>query len=592
MAADKSYGPKTYRKNGGDIFVVADGGSIVVESGGTLEMESGAIATLSDEILAGADVALAYGSILVGDSGGAGSALNAKGDGKILVGNGTTITSVSVSGDVTLTNNGEILIAADKVGATELGVTAGTAAASKAVVLDSGAALSAAGAWTFTGATPLAFTGSVTKGLNFNGVTPVYTSQENAYLAIGTYTVPVVVADNNASFIPIQVNLSSTASAGAAGNQVAAARFRVDSDTNAQANTAIHCLQLRSDIGTDVYAAACISASLNVSAAVAMPTATMQGIYIAITGAGAITCPNNVNVLEAVYKQTSGGSGVDNVAELACNAASCSLTNILDIHHYAGTLTNGINFAGTMTTGINLAATSTTGIAISGTVTTGIALTSTSTTGISISSGSTTSISAATQAVWTGAPVANGLVYVNATATSTTPGSVRAIHGSVVQAATTTTGTVVGVRGSVTGTTALSNYAYGAQGKVILDSVVVTAGSNHVCGVMAQISGSSATFTSGHIAGLIVSGQTLPASSNVDMIYVETGGANINSAIKFNCRSNYLFDINNFESCGIVAAAGTGSGSAGQSGGFAATRVLVVYVDGAAAYIPLCSTNA
>jgi len=41
--ADATYGPKTYRKQGGDEFVIANGGAMKIESGGTLNMESGAI---------------------------------------------------------------------------------------------------------------------------------------------------------------------------------------------------------------------------------------------------------------------------------------------------------------------------------------------------------------------------------------------------------------------------------------------------------------------------------------------------------------------------------------------------------------------
>lgn len=159
---------------------------------------------------------------------------------------------------------------------------------------------------------------------------------------------------------------------------------------------------------------------------------------------------------------------------------------------------------------------------------------------------------------WTGVPAANGLLNIQATATSTTPGSVRAILGAVTQAATTTTGTVVGVRGAVTAVTAMSNYAYGTQGKAILDNVTVTAGSNHVCGVMAQISGSGATFTNGHIAALICSGQSLPAGV-ANMIYCESGGNKVNAVLQSNVAADYFLDINNFESCGIVATAAGGT---------------------------------
>jgi hypothetical protein len=176
----------------------------------------------------------------------------------------------------------------------------------------------------------------------------------------------------------------------------------------------------------------------------------------------------------------------------------------------------------------------------------------TTTTGAQTSTGTSTT---------TGVPTANGRVFVNTTATSTTPGSVRAIQGSVTQAATTTTGTVVGVRGVVTATTAMSNFAYGTQGKIVLDGVTVTAGSSHVCGVLAQISGSAATFTSGHIAALICSGQTLPASAGTtaNMIYCESGGSKINACLESNVAANYFMSINNFENCGIVATSAGGT---------------------------------
>jgi hypothetical protein len=109
------YQTKVYRKQGGDEFVVADGGKITVESGGEIEIESGATLTIVDGGLETPDLALAEGNIAVGDSDGEGSALDASGDGKILVGNGTTITSVAVSGDATLANTGALTIATGAV---------------------------------------------------------------------------------------------------------------------------------------------------------------------------------------------------------------------------------------------------------------------------------------------------------------------------------------------------------------------------------------------------------------------------------------------------------------------------------------------
>ena len=63
---------------------------------------------------------LAQGSVYIGDSSGITSELSAKGDGKILVGNGTTATSVSVSGDATLSNAGALTIGTDKITTTKI----------------------------------------------------------------------------------------------------------------------------------------------------------------------------------------------------------------------------------------------------------------------------------------------------------------------------------------------------------------------------------------------------------------------------------------------------------------------------------------
>lgn len=52
------------------------------------------------------EITLAEGNILLGNSSGVGAALDASTDAQILVGNGTTLTSVAVSGDITLSNAG------------------------------------------------------------------------------------------------------------------------------------------------------------------------------------------------------------------------------------------------------------------------------------------------------------------------------------------------------------------------------------------------------------------------------------------------------------------------------------------------------
>lgn len=195
-----------------------------------------------------------------------------------------------------------------------------------------------------------------------------------------------------------------------------------------------------------------------------------------------------------------------------------------------------------------------------------------------------------------------GDVSVAKTDTSATPATERLVRSELTLTPATTlavgsSGSLAGVRGCVTLTTGKSitdGFLFGAQGKVVLDGATVAVGTGHVAGLYAQLSGAGATITSGHVAILAVSGQSLPASANVNGIYLESGGNAINAAIQFNVHANFLFDINNFESAGIVAAAGSGgTGSAGYAAGAGIpTRVLKVQVDGATAYIPLYSTNA
>lgn len=123
-----TYQPKTYRKQGGDEFVVADGGKITVESGGTLEVQAGATMSVGDGTQAVGDFALARGSVVVGNSSGVGSALDAKSSGKVLVGDGTDLKSVAISGDATLAANGALTIGAGAVTSEKLANGAGLAA--------------------------------------------------------------------------------------------------------------------------------------------------------------------------------------------------------------------------------------------------------------------------------------------------------------------------------------------------------------------------------------------------------------------------------------------------------------------------------
>jgi|19_taG_2_1085344.scaffolds.fasta_scaffold00311_7 hypothetical protein len=74
------------------------------------------------------DLAITQGSILVGNSSGLGVELDASTTTQILVGNGTTITSVALSSDVTMTNAGVVTIANDAITEAKVADSAGVAA--------------------------------------------------------------------------------------------------------------------------------------------------------------------------------------------------------------------------------------------------------------------------------------------------------------------------------------------------------------------------------------------------------------------------------------------------------------------------------
>ena len=91
------------------------------------------------------DLALARGFIFIGNASGVAAAVDANNNGAILVGNGTDLNSVAVSGDVTLANTGAFTIANAAVNQTKLsyeqvtvtitGATSGTATATTGSVI-------------------------------------------------------------------------------------------------------------------------------------------------------------------------------------------------------------------------------------------------------------------------------------------------------------------------------------------------------------------------------------------------------------------------------------------------------------------------
>ena len=94
-----------------------DGSTLTVGASG-VKVSDGGVDTdqLANDAVTNAKLAnITRGSVKVGGGSNAPTDLDAKGDGKILVGDGTDINSVAVSGDISLANNGAVTIEANAV---------------------------------------------------------------------------------------------------------------------------------------------------------------------------------------------------------------------------------------------------------------------------------------------------------------------------------------------------------------------------------------------------------------------------------------------------------------------------------------------
>ena len=117
LVGGASDAPTVYDAKTEGQILVGDGTDIasVAVSGDVTLAKTGAV-TIADDAVTTAKLAnIAQGSILVGGASDAPTVYDAKTDGQILVGDGTDIASVAVSGDVTLANTGAVTIADDAV---------------------------------------------------------------------------------------------------------------------------------------------------------------------------------------------------------------------------------------------------------------------------------------------------------------------------------------------------------------------------------------------------------------------------------------------------------------------------------------------
>ena len=120
LVGGASDAPTVYDANTEGQILVGDGTDIasVAVSGDVTLANTGAV-TIADDAVTTAKLAnIAQGSILVGGALDAPTVYDANTEGQILVGDGTDIASVAVSGDVTLAKTGAVTIADDAVNLT------------------------------------------------------------------------------------------------------------------------------------------------------------------------------------------------------------------------------------------------------------------------------------------------------------------------------------------------------------------------------------------------------------------------------------------------------------------------------------------
>jgi hypothetical protein len=199
---------------GGDLYFYDAAGLEIFHIDGTnrkFVIPSGSVIEVPGSVLAASDIALAEGSILVGDSGGAAVALDAKTTTRILVGNGTTLTSVAMSADATMANTGAVTIANSAVNAAKLASNAVETAKIADAAVTSGKLANGAGVAAILTA-GLGGSGSYIKTKNdTTDLVAAHGTKDRAVLVV--VTVDQAFADNAA-------NLQPTFSVGEAGGAV------------------------------------------------------------------------------------------------------------------------------------------------------------------------------------------------------------------------------------------------------------------------------------------------------------------------------------------------------------------------------------
>lgn len=187
---------------------------------------------------------------------------------------------------------------------------------------------------------------------------------------------------------------------------------------------------------------------------------------------------------------------------------------------------------------------------------------------------------------------------INVPNSSATPGTLRAFIGEITSTASVmTSGNLVGVRGVVNYVGASGGFLYGTQGKLIPTGTL--SGSSWNAAVFGQFDVSAATINAGQLAAIWgdwgTTGATATSMTGArGFAFTNTTSNILNAQIYLYGPATQLLELDdNSGAYGATyyVAAGTGSGSAGNSTHCAAQQVIKITVNGSAAYIPVFTQN-
>lgn len=187
---------------------------------------------------------------------------------------------------------------------------------------------------------------------------------------------------------------------------------------------------------------------------------------------------------------------------------------------------------------------------------------------------------------------------ISASTSSATPGTIRALIGSMTSTATVmTSGNIVGVRGVVNYVGASGGFIYGTQGKIIPTGTI--SGSSWNAGIFGQLDISHATINAGQMAPIwgdygATSGTLTNQTGLYGIAMTNTTAAVLQGQIYlYGGAQNLLLLSTNAGLSGVTyfKDSGTGAGSWGNATPPTPTKVLKISVDGTAYYLPLVAQN-